>query len=116
VFGQKPEHLYCYIIYAEINKEGAVLSDDKRALERMRTHCSYSETLINGPFVARVLASYANYALMQRTLQPTEITKSDTEWLKEMGIMLFGMKLVANPPRGVALVPPHNISGSSPYS
>jgi hypothetical protein len=46
------------------NKEGAVLSDDERALEWLRTHCSYHETLINGPFVARVLASYANYVLM----------------------------------------------------
>ena len=54
----------------------------------MKTHCSYSETLINGPVVARVLASYANYVLMQRALQPSEITKGDTEWLEEIGITL----------------------------
>ena len=64
------------------------MSEDERALEWMKTHCSYSETLINGPVVARVLASYANYVLMQRALQPSEITKGDTEWLEEMGITL----------------------------
>ena len=59
------------------------MSDDERALEWMKT--LLSEMLINGPFVARVLASYANYVLRQRTLQPAEITKADTEWLKEWG-------------------------------
>jgi len=59
------------------NKEGAVLSDDDRALEWLRTHCSYSETPINGPFVARVLASYANYVLMQ---PDTTTGRDNQEW------------------------------------
>ena len=47
------------VVRVGAHKEGAVLADDERALEWMKTHCFYSKTLINGPFLARVLASYA---------------------------------------------------------